>query len=340
MIKNKSNFIKVFSTCAALTMALTVAAPTTSLAYYDDYDDYWNEGQGDVIEDWVNGYVSIHGGNHVMTEGDQIDIGLTCKITSPYFHDQYIEWYSYSPEVASVSGGRSGATITANSAGHASIKAKLYIDGDFFDEDQIEIDVNAKYVPLNGIGVTPASCSLDINQYKMATVTYNPTNATNKSVSWFSDNPIVASVSSEGKIVGVSQGVTTVHCRSNEGNYEAPVLVSVSRNVASAGSPVATPAVLIDNNLMYEATTAILNAAPNQIVTVAYNRPMAYDINVINAIASRPDIQLITNYHYLGKVYTLSIPKGYNMTKLMNAAGYVDWLTLGDQIETTVKELK
>lgn len=76
--------------------------------------------------------------------------------------------------------------------------------------------VKSTYIKLQGISVTPNSASLSVGQSKNIIVYFNPTNATNKSISWSSSNPSVATVNN-GTVTARSSGVTTITVRSAEG---------------------------------------------------------------------------------------------------------------------------
>lgn len=76
--------------------------------------------------------------------------------------------------------------------------------------------VKSTYIKLQGISVAPNSASLSVGQSKNIIVYFNPTNATNKSVSWSSSNPSVATVNN-GTVTARSSGVTTITVRGAEG---------------------------------------------------------------------------------------------------------------------------
>ena len=76
--------------------------------------------------------------------------------------------------------------------------------------------VKSTYIKLQGISVAPNSASLSVGQSKNIIVYFNPTNATNKSISWSSSNPSVATVNN-GMVTARSSGVTTITVRSAEG---------------------------------------------------------------------------------------------------------------------------
>lgn len=85
--------------------------------------------------------------------------------------------------------------------------------------------VKSTYIKLQAITVSPVSISLSKGQSRSITVYFNPTNATNKSVSWSSSDPSVATVSN-GVITANSQGVATIIVRGADGR-QARVSVTV-----------------------------------------------------------------------------------------------------------------
>lgn len=85
--------------------------------------------------------------------------------------------------------------------------------------------VKSTYIKLQAITVSPVSISLSKGQSRSITVYFNPTNATNKSVSWSSSDSSVATVSN-GVITANSQGIATIIVRGADGR-QARVSVTV-----------------------------------------------------------------------------------------------------------------
>ena len=78
------------------------------------------------------------------------------------------------------------------------------------------IKVNSTYVALQGISLTPNTVTLSVGATKTISVMFNPTNATNKSVSWSSSNASVATVSN-GVITAKKSGVATITASGADG---------------------------------------------------------------------------------------------------------------------------
>ncbi len=69
--------------------------------------------------------------------------------------------------------------------------------------------------------------SLDTGEIKTPVWRMVPANATNKNVSWSSDNPAVARVDPAGRITAVSTGTATIYIETEEGRYRAGCKVTV-----------------------------------------------------------------------------------------------------------------
>ncbi len=78
------------------------------------------------------------------------------------------------------------------------------------------IKVNSTYVALQGISLTPNTVTLSVGATKTISVMFNPTNATNKSVSWSSSNASVATVSN-GVITAKKAGTATITASAADG---------------------------------------------------------------------------------------------------------------------------
>lgn len=100
------------------------------------------------------------------------------------------------------------------------------------------------------IKVTPApvkvtKISLDKSQINLAeknfdqlTATVSPSNATNKNVSWTSNNTNIATVSSTGLVYGVGAGTATITCKAADGSgVSATCKVTVTKEPTSISLP-------------------------------------------------------------------------------------------------------
>jgi transglutaminase/protease-like cytokinesis protein 3 len=82
-------------------------------------------------------------------------------------------------------------------------------------------------VPVTGVTLNPTSTSIAVNGTGQLTVTVLPNEATNKSVTWSTSNPAIATVSSSGLVTGISAGTATITVTTVDGNKTATCEVTV-----------------------------------------------------------------------------------------------------------------
>ena len=81
--------------------------------------------------------------------------------------------------------------------------------------------------------LSPTSVTLKINESKQLSFTVIPENATNKNVSWTSNNPAVVSVDATGNITGIKSGTATITVTTKEGGFSADCAVTVTNMTGS-----------------------------------------------------------------------------------------------------------
>ena len=91
-------------------------------------------------------------------------------------------------------------------------------------------DVNVTAAPVSVTGVTiDETLSVNIGQTKTPSFTVAPAEATNKTVSFTSDNPAVATVNATtGEVTGVKKGTATITVKTADGNFTDTCTVTVS----------------------------------------------------------------------------------------------------------------
>jgi hypothetical protein len=93
--------------------------------------------------------------------------------------------------------------------------------------------VNNVNVPVTGVSVTPTTATINTGATQQLTATVSPANATNKTVSWSSNNTAVATVNASGLVTGVSQGSAIITVTTQSGNRTATSTITVN---AAAGT--------------------------------------------------------------------------------------------------------
>lgn len=106
-----------------------------------------------------------------------------------------------------------------------------YKDYDFSSEIDAMIGVEPaqqEVINVTGVTVAPTSATLKINGKQQLTATIAPANATDKAVTWKSDNTSVATVSESGLVKGVAQGTATITVTTHDGNKTATANITVT----------------------------------------------------------------------------------------------------------------
>ncbi|MBR4520082.1 MAG: metallophosphoesterase [Paludibacteraceae bacterium] len=99
--------------------------------------------------------------------------------------------------------------------------------GSGVDVGAYEYDPNAVQVPVTGVDIYETKIEVIQGKTAGATAIITPGNATNKRLTWTSDNPAIASVDANGGITGVEIGETVVRVKTVDGNFTDYVAVEV-----------------------------------------------------------------------------------------------------------------
>ena len=133
--------------------------------------------------------------------------------------DKTVTWSSSNPSVASVSEG----LITALSEGNTVITAKV---GD--KTASCEIRVENVDIPVTSISLNKMTLVLNKGESETLVATVLPVNATDKTVTWESSDPSVATVY-DGVVTAVKEGMAYVVAKA--GNKSASCVVTVNKGV-------------------------------------------------------------------------------------------------------------
>ena len=118
--------------------------------------------------------------------------------------------------------------------------AKITIALDNIVTTTFEVTVNA--VPVTGISLNKTTLSLVAGSSEALTATVEPSNATNKSVTWSSDDDTVATVSN-GTVTAHAAGDAIITATTTDGNFTATCAVTVNAAPVGVESIVVTPSV-------------------------------------------------------------------------------------------------
>jgi len=145
---------------------------------------------------------------------------LTATISPSNAANQSVTWVSSNIAVATVTGSGLSATVRAVALGTATI-AVTTADGGKMATCQITVGIPVASVSLNKTSITIAAGSTET-----LTATISPSNATNKYVTWTSNNTGIATVSG-GTVTGVAAGTATITVTTQDGGKTATCAVTV-----------------------------------------------------------------------------------------------------------------
>lgn len=99
------------------------------------------------------------------------------------------------------------------------------------DKESERVDIPAfKTLPIEVTGVTvaPKTNNLEVDDTRQLNATVEPSNATNKAVSYESDDEAVATVSSSGLVTAIGEGKATITVKTKDGSYTDTATVNVT----------------------------------------------------------------------------------------------------------------
>ena len=186
--------------------------------------------------------------NVTIAQNDTIT--LDAVVSPANATDKSVTWTSSNESVATVAGGivsgkaAGSATITASVAGKDSAITATCI-----------VTVTAAGIPVESVTLLSATASINVGDTSTLTANVLPADATNKSISWSSDNSSVATVDQNGIVTGVSAGTANITATSHNAKT-AVCVVTVAGSVLKCTMPkLMIGSTIIENNGTYDATT-------------------------------------------------------------------------------------
>ena len=140
---------------------------------------------------------------------------LTATVEPENATDKTVTWSSSDAAVATVADG----VVTAVSEGTATITAKA---GD--KEATCAVTVLNGEVPVASVALDKTSLTMMMGEIETLTATVLPDNATDKTVTWISSNPAVATVV-DGVVTAVAEGFSTITAKAGDKTATCNVMV-------------------------------------------------------------------------------------------------------------------
>ena len=179
--------------------------------------------------------VSLDKSNETLTTSGAT-LSLTATVAPTNASNQSVTWESSAPGVASVSGSGLTATVTPVTAGSATISVKT-VDGNF--TASCNVTVNAAAVPVTGVSFSPDKDTVVLGSgNRTITATITPNTATNKTVTWESLTPTVATVTPGSGLTAtvnpLTVGDAVIQVKTADGNFTSNYRLHIK---PAAGTP-------------------------------------------------------------------------------------------------------
>ena len=144
-----------------------------------------------------------------LTEGDTET--LTATVEPSDATNKNVTWSTSDASIATVTDG----VVTAVAPGTATITVTTE-DGN--KAATCAVTVTAATVPVTGVTLNKTSTSLYVGDTETLTPTITPDNATNKNVTWSSDDTSVATVDASGLVTAVARGTAVITATAADGS--------------------------------------------------------------------------------------------------------------------------
>ncbi len=200
---------------------------------------------------------------------------ITATVTPDSMPVESLEWASSDEEVASVTGG----VVLALQAGTATITAKS-ADGGVSAECALTVTCDVK-----GVSLTDHNITIKVGAESQLGAVVYPGRATDKSVSWASSDPTVATVDETGIVKGVASGVAVIEVKTADGVFTDKCNVVVESNVQSVALNQTALNLVVEETFQLEATV-LPEGASNPKVSWASTNPGVASVSEAGIVAA------------------------------------------------------
>ena len=207
--------------------------------------------------------VSLNPTSVELTEGDKIT--LTATINPDNATNKKISWKSSDNSVVTVSDGK----LSALKVGNATITVTTEDGG---KTATCQVTVLMKVIPVSSVSLDKTSVELTEGDETTLTATVNPDNATNKNVTWKSNDNSVATVS-DGKITALNAGTTSITVTTEDSGKTATCEVKVNAKTVE-------PEVIPVSSVSLDKTSVELTEGDETTLTATVNPDNATNKNI------------------------------------------------------------
>lgn len=207
-----------------------------------------------------------------------VDVGDTYRLTGTIAPDtatnKNIEWTTTDATVATVN---ASGLITARGSGFATIMARTE-DGGYVDTCKVIVQQ-----PVTSITLSSTTATVRKGDVYWLFATVNPSNATNKNVTWASNNTAVATVDSNGMVTAVEAGDAYISVTSADTGVTARCLVTVTQAVTGITLNVTEQTIMKGEKFIVIPNVAPIDAS-NKAVTYTSSDPAVATVNNLGVV--------------------------------------------------------
>lgn len=212
--------------------------------------------------------VKLNTSKKTLTEGSSFT--LKAMVSPSKATTKIVSWKSSNTKVATVS---TKGKVVAKKPGKATITVTT-LDGN--KKATCKVTVKAKTVEVTKVTVNPTSKQMTVGETATITAAVVPANATNKTITWSTNNNAVATVAN-GKVTAKAAGTAVITAKSNNGKSASctVTVVPATVEVTSVSLDKATAVLYANDTLTLKATVAPANATNKTITWSSSNKNIA-----------------------------------------------------------------
>ena len=170
----------------------------------------------------------------INTTAKTLEVGKTFQLAAwpqpTNATNKAVTWYSFNTAVATVS---STGLVTAKGKGSTNVRVMTKDGGKIA---YCKITVTEPTIPVTSVKINTTAKTLTVGKTFQLAAWPQPTNATNKAVTWYSFNTAVATVSSTGLVTAKGKGSTNVRVMTKDGGKIAYCKITVTEPVIPVSS--------------------------------------------------------------------------------------------------------
>ena len=180
--------------------------------------------------------ITTQPGNVTVTEGETATFSVTATGSNLTYQWQQSTDGSAWANISGATGISYTTQATTMDMNGYQYRCVVTGNGGSVTSDAATLTVTAATVPVTGVTLNKTSTSLYVGDTETLTPTITPDNATNKNLTWSSDDTSVATVDASGLVTAVSAGTATITVTTEDGAKTANCTVTVSRYSSGGGS--------------------------------------------------------------------------------------------------------